>query len=374
MLKIFLVNIMLQYFLSENILKSDFLQNKFLGNRVVDYLDFLAIFLIFTLLIKLFRATILVFLHKFAKKANSPVFDFVLRKIKTILVPIEYFGVFYFSFKTLKLSPYVSKGLDVVALLIVVFYFTRFVVALVVFLIEQKIEKSSTPSKARVLRAIIPAINIVLWALGIVFILSNLGFSISALVAGLGIGGLAIALAGQKILGDLLSYVSILVDKPFEIGDTILIDGNWGTVEYIGIRSTRLRSISGELYVFANSDITAARIRNYTKMKERRAEINIGVIYQTPLEKLKIIPQIIENVINGVEKVRFDRVHFRAFGNFSLDFQAIFWVEDDNLKVFLDKQQEVLYKIFDEFKKNQIKFAYPTSKVFLENINNNEIN
>ncbi|HOM04901.1 MAG TPA: hypothetical protein PLU67_05320, partial [Candidatus Kapabacteria bacterium] len=121
---------MLQYFLSENILKSDFLQNKFLGNRVVDYLDFLAIFLIFTLLIKLFRATILVFLHKFAKKANSPVFDFVLRKIKTILVPIEYFGVFYFSFKTLKLSPYVSKGLDVVALLIVVFYFTRFVVAL----------------------------------------------------------------------------------------------------------------------------------------------------------------------------------------------------------------------------------------------------
>lgn len=368
------MNIMLQYFLSENILKSDFLQNKFLGNRVVDYLDFLAIFLIFTLLIKLFRATILVFLHKFAKKANSPVFDFVLRKIKTILVPIEYFGVFYFSFKTLKLSPYVSKGLDVVALLIVVFYFTRFVVALVDFLIEQKIEKSSTPSKARVLRAIIPAINIVLWALGIVFILSNLGFNISALVAGLGIGGLAIALAGQKILGDLLSYVSILVDKPFEIGDTILIDGNWGTVEYIGIRSTRLRSISGELYVFANSDITAARIRNYTKMKERRAEINIGVIYETPLEKLKIIPQIIENVINGVEKVRFDRVHFRAFGNFSLDFQAIFWVEDDNLKVFLDKQQEVLYKIFDEFKKNQIKFAYPTSKVFLENINNNEIN
>ena len=109
-------------------------------------------------------------------------------------------------------------------------------------------------------------------------------------------------------------------------------------------------------------------------MKERRAEINISVIYQTPLEKLKIIPQIIENVINGVEKVRFDRVHFRAFGNFSLDFQAIFWVEDDNLKVFLDKQQEVLYKIFDEFKKNQIEFAYPTSKVFLENINNNEIN
>ena len=368
------MNIMLQYLLSENILNSDFFQNKFLGNRVVDYLDFIAIFLIFTLLIKLFRSTILVFLNKFARKAQSKLFDFILRKIKKLLIPIEYFGVFYFSFKTLQLDKNVLKGLDVVALLIVVFYVTRFVVALIDFLIEQKIEKSSTPSKASVLRAVIPAINIALWALGIVFILSNLGFNISALVAGLGIGGLAIALAGQKILGDLFSYVSILIDKPFEIGDTILIDGNWGTVEYIGIRSTRLRSISGELHVFANSDITAARIRNYTKMKERRAEINLGVVYETPLEKLKIIPQIIENVINNIEQVRFERVHFRAFGNFSLEFQTIFWVEDDNLKVFLDKQQEILYKIFDEFKKNQIEFAYPTSKVFLENINNNKIN
>lgn len=368
------VNIMLQYILNENILKSDFLQNKFLGNRVVEYLDFLVIFLFFVLLIKLFRATILVLLHKFAKKAQSKVFDFILGKIKKLLIPIEYFGVFYFAFKTLKLSNYVSKGLDVVALLIVVFYVTRFVVALVDFLIEQKIEKSAAPSKASVLRAIIPAINIALWALGIVFILSNLGFNISALIAGLGIGGLAIALAGQKILGDLFSYVSILIDKPFEIGDSILIDGNWGTVEYIGIRSTRLRSLTGELHVFANSDITAARIRNYTKMKERRAEINLGVVYETPLEKLREIPQIIQSVIDGIEKVRFDRVHFRAFGAFSLDFQAIFWVEDDNLKVFLDKQQEILYKIFDEFMKHQINFAYPTSKVFLENINNNDIN
>ncbi|MCX8054343.1 MAG: mechanosensitive ion channel family protein [Ignavibacteria bacterium] len=365
---------MLQYILNENILKSDFLQNKFLGNRVVEYLDFLVIFLFFVLLIKLFRATVLVLLHKFAKKAQSKVFDFILGKIKKLLIPIEYFGVFYFAFKTLKLSNYVSKGLDVVALLIVVYYVTRFVVALVDFLIEQKIEKSAAPSKASVLRAIIPAINIALWALGIVFILSNLGFNISALVAGLGIGGLAIALAGQKILGDLFSYVSILIDKPFEIGDSILIDGNWGTVEYIGIRSTRLRSLTGELHVFANSDITAARIRNYTKMKERRAEINFGVVYETPLEKLREIPQIIQSVIDGIEKVRFDRVHFRAFGAFSLDFQAIFWVEDDNLKVFLDKQQEILYKIFDEFKKHQINFAYPTSKVFLENINNNDIN
>lgn len=364
---------MLKYLFSDDFLNTEFLQKTFWGNRVLDYIDFVLIFTTILILVKLFRSTILVFLQKFAKKTQSNLFCFILNKIKKLLIPLEYYGVLYFSIKTLNLHKYLEKTLDVVALLIVVFYVTRFVIALVDFIIEQKIEQTSTPGKVQVLRAIIPAINIAIWVIGVIFILSNLGFNISALVAGLGIGGLAVALAGQKILGDIFSYISIIVDKPFEIGDFILVDNNWGTVEYIGIRSTRLKSLSGELLVFANSDITAARIRNYTKMKERRAEIMIGVIYETPIEKLQIIPQIIQNIVENTDKVRFDRSHFHSFGNSSLNFQTIFWVEDIDFKVFMDKQQEILLKIFDEFKKNNIEFAYPTSKIYLENIKNNQI-
>lgn len=361
---------MLQYVLNDEILNTDFFQRTFLGNRVVDYIDFALVFIVFVALIKLFRATILTILFKFSKKTQSKAFDFILKKIKKLLVPLEYYGVLYFSLKILKLHKYVSSALDILALLIAVFYVTRFVVSLVDFIIEQKIEQSTTPSKVQVLRAIIPAINILIWVLGIIFILSNLGFNISALIAGLGVGGLAVALAGQKILGDIFSYISILVDKPFEIGDTILVDNHWGTVEYIGIRSTRLKSLTGELLVFANSDITTARIKNFTKMQERRAEIMLGVVYETPIEKLQLIPKIIEEIINSTEKVRFDRSHFHSYGNFSLNFQTIYWIEDIDFKMYMDKQQEILLKIFDAFKKNNIEFAYPTSKVFLENIEN----
>ncbi len=362
---------MLQYILSDKILNTTFFQKFFLGNKVIDYIDFVLIFLVFVALIKLFRITVLVLLNKLAIKIQSKIFNFILTKIKKLLVPLEYYGVFYFSVKTLNLHKYVLNTLDVLALLIIVFYVTRFVVSLVDFIIEQKIEQSTTPSKVQVLRAIIPAINILIWVIGIIFILSNLGFNISALVAGLGVGGLAVALAGQKILGDIFSYISILVDKPFEIGDMILVDNHWGNVEYIGIRSTRLKSLTGEMLVFANSDITTARIKNFTKMQERRAEITLGVVYETPLEKLQLIPKIIEEIINSTEKVRFDRSHFHSYGNFSLNFQTIYWIEDIDFKLYMDKQQEILLKIFDAFKKNNIQFAYPTSKVFLENIEKN---
>lgn len=355
----------------ENLLPKDIFNNTFLadnlwGNKIGDYLVFILLFLVLVVAVKLLRKGLLAISQKFANKAKSDLPNFIIGKLKKLLVPLEYYGAFYFSIQNLNLHNKFEKALDVIGLVIIVYYAVKFAIAVVDYLIEKKLENTSSPSKVQVLRSIIPAINISIWGLGIVFMLSNLGFNISALVAGLGIGGIAVALAAQSLLGDIFSYVSILADKPFEIGDLLNVDGIAGRVTYIGIKTTRLTSVTGEQLVFSNSDLTKSRIRNYQKVDERRAEILIGVVYETPVEKLEMIPQIIKNIIDNVDEVRFERSHFQSYGDFSLNFQTIYWCVGNDYNEFMNKQQFILLEIFKAFKNNNIEFAYPTQKLYFE--------
>jgi small-conductance mechanosensitive channel len=184
-------------------------------------------------------------------------------------------------------------------------------------------------------------------------------------VAGLGIGGIAIALAAQTILGDLFSYLVIFFDKPFEIGDFIILEDKMGTVEYIGIKTTRIRTLGGEQLICSNTDLTNSRVHNFKRMQERRVVFSFGVVYDTTTTKLKLIPGIIKQAIESLRETRFDRAHFKSFGNSSLDFEVVYYILTPDYNLYMDKQQAINMSIFESFEREQIEFAYPTQTLFL---------
>jgi small-conductance mechanosensitive channel len=208
--------------------------------------------------------------------------------------------------------------------------------------------------------------RIVLWATVLLLILDNLGVDVTALVAGLGIGGVAIALAVQNILGDLFASLSIVLDQPFVLGDFIVIGELAGSVENIGIKTTRVRSISGEQLVFSNADLLGSRIRNFGRMEQRRVVFSIGVTYQTPIDKLERIPALIRSAVEAEEQVRFDRSHFSSYGDFSLNFETVYFVESSDYAKHMDILQAVNLRIYKSFADEGIEFAYPTQTLILE--------
>ncbi len=207
--------------------------------------------------------------------------------------------------------------------------------------------------------------RVVLWVLVGLLILRNLGIDITALVAGLGVGGIAVALAVQNILGDLFASMSIVLDKPFVIGDFIIVDNYLGTVEYIGLKTTRIRSLSGEQIVFSNTDLLGSRVRNYKRMYERRVLFSLGVTYQTPYEKLAAIPAMIRETIESLEDTRFDRAHFQKYGDFALIYEIVYFVRLPDYNVYMDRQQAINLAIFKRFTEEGIEFAYPTQTLYL---------
>jgi small-conductance mechanosensitive channel len=210
--------------------------------------------------------------------------------------------------------------------------------------------------------------RLVLWTLVAILLLDNLGFDVTALVTGLGIGGIAVALALQNILGDLFASLSIVLDKPFAVGDFLIIDEHLGAVENVGLKTTRIRSLSGEQLVFSNADLLKSRIRNYGRMFERRVVFKFGVTYQTPREKLKKIPAMVRETIEEQDKVRFDRAHFQAYGTSSLDFEIVYYVLSPDYNQYMDIQQAVNLGIHERFEQEGISFAYPTQTVYVHRL------
>jgi small-conductance mechanosensitive channel len=210
------------------------------------------------------------------------------------------------------------------------------------------------------------AARLVLWSMVLLLTLDNMGVDVTALVAGLGIGGVAVALAAQNILGDLFASLSIILDKPFVLGDFLAIGEFLGSVEQIGLKTTRVRSLSGEQLVFSNADLLSSRIRNFGRMYERRVVSRIGVTYQTPRDKLERIPKIIREAVEREgERVRFDRSHFQAWGDFAIVFETVYYVLSPEYNVHMDIQQAIAMRVHEQFEAEAIEFAYPTQTIFL---------
>jgi small-conductance mechanosensitive channel len=216
------------------------------------------------------------------------------------------------------------------------------------------------------MRAVVFLARVLGLAIVLLVALDNLGVNITALIAGLGVGGIAVALAVQNILGDLFSSLSIVIDKPFVVGDFIIVGDHLGTVEHIGLKTTRVTSLSGEQLVFSNTDLLQSRIRNFKRMNERRIVFEFSVVYQTSQEQVRKIPDLVREIIERQELARFDRAHFKSFGASALVFEAVYHVLVPDFNQYMDVQQAINLSLLSEFEERQIAFAYPTQTLYVK--------
>lgn len=211
-------------------------------------------------------------------------------------------------------------------------------------------------------------LRMIVWVVTLLLLLDNLGVNITTLIASLGIGGVAVALALQNILGDLFASLSIAIDKPFLVGDFIVIDGFSGTVRHVGLKTTRLQSLSGEELVFANNDLLKSRVRNYKRMSERRIVFGFGLTYDTPAERLRELPEILRGIVGALPATRFDRAHFKAFGASSLDYEVVYYMQVPDYNAYMDTQQAINLALLEHCRRHGIEFAFPTHSVHVASL------
>ncbi|HDH02360.1 MAG TPA: mechanosensitive ion channel family protein [Nitrospirae bacterium] len=344
----------------------DIMQRTFFSNTISDYLVSLAILVIGVLVVMVLKRIIIKRLKVWADKTTTTLDDFFIRIVESKLVPVFYFGVVYLSIHTLTLGPAFTKAFDIVIAVLLTIFSVRFLVAIVNYTIENVwLKKEEDTTTKYSIKGLLPVINVIIWGIAITFLLDNLGFKISTVIAGLGIGGVAVALAAQTVLGDLFSYFAILFDRPFKIGDFIIVGDYLGTIEHVGIKTTRIRSLSGEQVIFSNTDLTNSRVRNYKRMNKRRVVFSLGVTYQTGLQDLKEIPVVISGIIKSIDLAAFDRAHFSSYGDFSLIYEVVYYVLSSDYNKYMDIQQEINFQIKEEFGKRGIEFAYPTQTLFI---------
>ncbi|MGV2827220.1 mechanosensitive ion channel family protein [Myxosarcina sp. GI1(2024)] len=345
----------------------EFLEREFLDNTIGNILTALAIILIAVVIVKLFRCYFLKRLKRWVNKTPTIWDDRLVAIGERHSIPIFYLLSFYLAVNQLTLHPLLARSIEVIIIILATFLGVKLITSLIEYSLRLYwvTHRPNNVNLEQTIDALLPAIRTVVWAIGLVFLLDNLGFNISAVIASLGIGGVALALASQGLLQDLFSYFAILFDRPFELGDFIIVGDCVGTIEYVGIKTTRLRSLDGEQIVIANSDLTGSRIRNFKRMKQRRIAFKFGVTYDTNPEQLAAIPQIVAEIIDRTENVTFDRAHFLAYGDFSLDYEVVYLVDNSDYTLYMNAQQQINLELKRKFTKQNIEFAYPTQVNYL---------
>ena len=345
----------------------NFLERVFFGNRISDYIIALLAVAVSLLFVKVVVRLFIKRLKKFAESTAAKFDDLAVKILEEIALPALYISCFYIGAKTLKLPSGAGSLINALEMIIVAFFAARLLImaadwGINIFLAKQH----QDPAAVRSFGGMLWAAKLVIWALAAIILLDNLGYKVSTLIAGLGIGGIAVAIAAQALLKDFFSYFSIVFDRPFKLGDFIIIGDFMGTVEYIGIKTTRIRSLGGEQVIFSNTDLTDSRVRNYRLMEKRRVMFRLGVVYQTPLSQLKEIPKIIENIIKNTKDAAFDRAHFFSYGDFSLIYEVVYFVLNSDYNKYMDIQQEINFAIKEEFEERGIEFAYPTQTLHIQ--------
>lgn len=347
-------------------MSAEFFSQTFLGNTLTDYGIAIAFLIGGLIVINGLRSLILTSLRQWAKKARVNIDPRLIKIISQAFVRLLYVGNVSLAIGNLDLHPTFNETISSLVVIATTIIGIQFLSQLTEFGVRSYLLKKGDIELEQSFSALMPILRTILWTVGAVFLLDNLGFDISAVVASLGIGGLAIAFAAQGILADLFSYFSIILDRPFSLGDFIIVDDFLGTVEHIGIKTTRLKSLSGEEIVIANTDLTGSRIRNYKRMERRRVVFSLGVLYETPKEKLEVIPAIIQDIITNQDQVIFDRAHFASYGDFSLNYEVVYLVEGNDYNLYMDVQQKINLAIFEAFAQRGIEFAYPTNLTYIQ--------
>ncbi|MFC1660891.1 mechanosensitive ion channel family protein [Gemmatimonadota bacterium] len=352
--------------------QGSFFDRLVLDNAVSQWLTALGVIVAVILALKIASRILIRRLERLSNSTKTDLDDLLtelLKKTKVlfILLLAVWIGSLYLDFSP-EIDIWIRRFLVVGLLVQGAFWGTAFVNYLLERHRKRRVEED--PSLATALGAIGIFARLVVWSIFLLLILQNLGVEITALLAGLGVGGIAVALAVQNVLGDLLASLSIVLDKPFVLGDFIIIGEFQGTVEHVGLKTTRIRSLSGEQLVFSNSDLLSSRIRNYKRMQERRAVFSIGVTYDTGYQNLQRIPEMIRGIVEGQALTRFDRSHFKGFGDFSLNFETVYYMLVPDYDTYMNVQEAVNLDLYRRFEEEGIEFAFPTQTLLLEEVPN----
>jgi small-conductance mechanosensitive channel len=333
----------------------------FLGNSLESWLLALIIFVLAYVIIGILGRAILLRLIHTRRDRSLPATELLESLVKRTNLLFLFLLAVFLSSRLLVLPQSVSRFLEVLAVIAFVLQFVFWSLAAIDFWIRQRVK--ATPGQEAVNATTMGAVNliakIVLWSLAVLIILQNITqMDLNALIAALGVGGIAIALAVQNILSDLFSSISISMDKPFVLGDDIAVDDLRGTVESIGLKSTRVRSVSGEQLIFSNSDLLSSRLHNFQRLQRRRVAFNVNVSYQTPAEKLTSIPKILQECVETQAQITFSQVYFKEFGPTALVFECAYFVEVPDFQIHRDARHAINLEICQRFAEHGIELAY----------------
>lgn len=348
----------------------EFLEYQMLGNSGEQWLLAAGTFLGLVIVFKIFSSIIISKLKKASEKTETDIDDFFIGLVKNVKPPFYFFVALYAATQLLNLNGLVGKIVFGLFLVTVVYQTVTVLQKVIDYGIKKILmggEDEVDQDKEGIVKLIGQLSKFALWVVGILLILSNFGINVTSLIAGLGIGGIAIALALQSILGDMFASFSIFVDKPFKVGDFIAISPTEkGTVEKVGVKTSRLRTLQGQQIVISNKKLTDSSVENFRRMEKRRSTFAFGILYETPLEKVKEIPNMVVSIVEKVENAKLDRVHFKTFGASSLDFEVVFTMRVPGYSEYMDAQQEINLEIMEKFEKEGIEFAYPTQTLFVK--------
>ncbi len=344
-----------------------FWERTYFGNTLQDGLTALLITFIVLGVLWILVRVVLQRVSKFAKTTETDIDDLIAHvgaetKLSLLTIPALYVGSFVLS-----IPEQVNTWFRVAALTALLGQGAIWGDALIDFwLLDFREEHGAEVDRVTTVGAVSFVFRLLLYALVLILALDNIpGVEVTALVGSLGIGGIAVALAVQSILGDLFASLSVALDKPFVIGDFIEVGSESGTVEHVGLKTTRLRRLSGEQLIVGNNDLLNSRIRNFGRMGERRVVFTIGVAGETPHDKLEQVPDIMRQVIEAQPRVRFARAHFSSIGASSLNYEVVYYILDPDYDLYMDIQQAINLAIVQRFAQEGIKIPYPTQTIYV---------
>lgn len=345
----------------------ELLDQVYYNNTIREYLIALSVIAGGLILALIFKSVIVSRLKRWAASTEGTWDDFIVESVSRFVLPILQWIIVYWGIHLLRLSDQAERVIEIITSILITFYVLRLISSVVLMLLRAEVKRREHgDEKMKQLGGLIMVVNIIIWLLGLVFLLSNWGIEVTPIIAGLGIGGIAIALAAQNILGDLFSYFVIFFDRPFEAGDFIIVDDKMGTIEYVGIKTTQIRALGGEQIIIGNSNLTNSRIHNYKRMARRRIVFAIDVEYGTPMETLKRIPGVLRDAVEQQKLVTFDRAHFASYKDWSLRFEVVYYVLSADYNVYMDTQQQINFLIYQEFERLKIAFAFPTQSLMVK--------
>lgn len=336
---------------------------------LINIILFLVCFLIMFAAFLLFKTVVSKKLRRTAARTKNELDDVIVGVIKDIKFIFFVVIALYTSSKIFYIGSLPTQIIKIIFLIFVVYECVLLARTVGTYLLHKYLEVNGPETEEGEHETFINGsklvMSIILWAIGIMIILTNLGVKVSALAASLGVSSIAVAFALQSILADIFSSISIYFDRPFKVNDFIVVGDDVGTVKKIGIKTTRLKTLQGEELVLSNHELTSVRIRNFKQMEKRRIVFTIGVLYETPVDQLRKIPEYIKEIILAQDCAEFDRAHFARYGDFSLDFEIVYYVTNSDYQVYMDTQQSINLGLFEKFANEGIGFAYPTQTVYM---------